>query len=173
MEIKKPALLKLVSGKYLTLLLYQRRPDVGKKEKTQAEYLLEELRVIPKLIEQLKLDIEATRSSVLSSPQWSDMKVSGGIRQSQTDKNVSIIDVSDYNLAEIEKLVQRKQEIIDIIMQMPDITQRHVLITTFVNCQTYDEAIDRLEMNRNTYYAIKRKAIENLNDLLNNTTIVL
>ena len=146
---------------------------MGKKEKTQAEYLLEELRVIPKLIEQLKLDIEATRSSVLSSPQWSDMKVSGGIRQSQTDKNVSIIDVSDYNLAEIEKLVQRKQEIIDIIMQMPDITQRHVLVTTFVNCQTYDEAIDRLEMNRNTYYAIKRKAIENLNDLLNNTTIVL
>ena len=146
---------------------------MGKKEKTQAEYLLEELRVIPKLIEQLKLDIEATRSSVLSSPQWSDMKVSGGIRQSQTDKNVSIIDVSDYNLAEIEKLVQRKQEIIDIIMQLPDITQRHVLITTFVNCQTYDEAIDRLEMNRNTYYAIKRKAIENLNDLLNNTTIVL
>ena len=92
--------------------------------------------------------------------------MSGGIRQSQTDKNVSIIDVSDYNLAEIEKLVQRKQEIIDIIMQMPDITQRHVLVTTFVNCQTYDEAIDRLEMNRNTYYAIKRKAIENLNDFL-------
>ena len=102
------------------------------KVKTEAEVLLEELRLIPKMIKQLKVDIEATRSSLLTSPQWSDMKVSGGVRQSQTDKNVSIIDASDYGLAEIEKLVRRKQEIIDIIMQMPDIVQRHILITTYI-----------------------------------------
>lgn len=139
---------------------------MGKKEKTQAEYLLEELRVIPKLIEQLKLDIEATRSSVLSSPQWSDMKVSGGIRQSQTDKNVSIIDISDYNLAEIEKLVQRKQEIIDIIMQMPDIVQRHILITTYARCESFEEARLVLGIGKDKYYTIKRKGVASLDKLL-------
>ena len=68
------------------------------KTKTKAEYLLEELRLIPKMIKQLKLDIENTRSSLLTSPQWSDMKVSGGVRRTQTDKNVSIIEGSGYGL---------------------------------------------------------------------------
>jgi len=140
--------------------------------KTKADYILEELRLIPKTIKQLKLDIENTRSSLLTSPQWSDMKVSGGVRRTQTDKNVSIIDASDYGLAEIDRLVKRREEIIGIIMQIPDSAQRHVLLTTYLNCQTFDEAIDKLELNRNKYYTIKQKAIKSLNLILERTEIV-
>lgn len=135
--------------------------------KTKADYILEELRLIPKTIKQLKLDIENTRSSLLTSPQWSDMKMSGGVRRTQTDKNVSIIDASDYGLAEIDRLVKRREEIIGVIMQIPDSAQRHVLLTTYLNCQTFDEAIDKLELNRNKYYTIKAKAVRNLNVILN------
>ena len=135
--------------------------------KTKADYILEELRLIPKTIKQLKLDIENTRSSLLTSPQWSDMKVSGGVRRTQTDKNVSIIDASDYGLAEIDRLVKRREEIIGVIMQIPDSAQRHVLLTTYLNCQTFDEAIDKLELNRNKYYTIKAKAVRSLNVILN------
>lgn len=131
--------------------------------KTKADYILEELRLIPKTIKQLKLDIENTRSSLFTSPQWSDMKVSGGVRRTQTDKNVSIIDASDYGLAE----VKRREEIIGVIMQIPDSAQRHVLLTTYLNCQTFDEAIDKLELNRNKYYTIKAKAVKSLNVILN------
>ena len=140
--------------------------------KTKADYILEELRLIPKTIKQLKLDIENTRSSLLTSPQWSDMKVSGGVRRTQTDKYVSIIDASDYGLAEIDRLVKRREEIIGIIMQIPDSAQRHVLLTTYLNCQTFDEAIDKLELNRNKYYTIKQKAIKSLNVILERTEIV-
>ena len=135
--------------------------------KTKADYILEELRLIPKTIKQLKLDIENTRSSLLTSPKWSDMKVSGGVRCTQTDKNVSIIDASDYGLAEIDRLVKRREEIIGVIMQIPDSAQRHVLLTTYLNCQTFDEAIDKLELNRNKYYTIKAKAVRSLNVILN------
>lgn len=135
--------------------------------KTKADYILEELRLIPKTIKQLKLDIENTRSSLLTSPQWSDMKMSGGVRRTQTDKNVSIIDASDYGLAEIDRLVKRREEIIGVIMQIPDSAQRHVLLTTYLNCQTFDEAIDKLELNRNKYYTIKAKAVKSLNVILN------
>ena len=135
--------------------------------KTKADYILEELRLIPKTIKQLNLDIENTRSSLLTSPQWSDMKMSGGVRRTQTDKNVSIIDASDYGLAEIDRLVKRREEIIGVIMQIPDSAQRHVLLTTYLNCQTFDEAIDKLELNRNKYYTIKAKAVKSLNVILN------
>ena len=143
------------------------------KSKTEAEYLLEELRLIPKMIKQLKLDIEATRSSLLTSPQWSDMKVSGGVRRTQTDKNVSIIDASDYGLAEIDRLIKRREEIIGIIMKIPDAAQRHVLLTTYLRCETFDEAIDMLELNRNKYYTIKTEAVKNLNIILNCDKIIL
>ena len=140
--------------------------------KTKADYILEELRLIPKTIKQLKLDIENTRSSLLTSPQWSDMKVSGGVRRTQTDKNVSIIDASDYGLAEIDRLTKRREEIIGVIMQIPDSAQRYVLLTTYLNCQTFDEAIDKLELNRNKYYTIKAKAVRSLNIILNQYEIV-
>lgn len=140
--------------------------------KTKADYILEELRLIPKTIKQLKLDIENTRSSLLTSPKWSDMKVSGGVRRTQTDKNVSIIDASDYGLEEIDRLVKRREEIIGVIMQIPDSAQRHVLLTTYLNCQTFDEAIDKLELNRNKYYTIKAKAVKSLNIILNQYEIV-
>lgn len=140
--------------------------------KTKAEYLLEELRLIPKMIKQLKLDVEATRSSLLTSPQWSDMKVSGGVRRTQTDKNVSIIDASDYGLAEIDRLIKRREKIIGIIMRIPDVAQRHVLLTTYLRCETFDEAIDMLELNRNKYYIIKTKAVKNLNIILNRDKII-
>lgn len=142
------------------------------KSKTEAEYLLEELRLIPKIIKQLKLDIEATRSSLLTSPKWSDMKVSGGIRQSQTDKNVSIIDTSDYCTVEIDRLIKRREEIIGIIMRIPDAAQRHVLLTTYLRCETFDEAIDKLELNRNKYYTTKTKAVKNLNIILSRDKII-
>lgn len=143
------------------------------KDKTPAHYLLEELRIIPKLIAELRADIEATRSSVLSSPKWSDMKVQGGLRLSQEDKNIAIVDVTDYNTKQIDTLVKRRQEIIDLLMTLPDMLQRHVLVTTYVNCQTFDEAIDRLEMNRNNYYMLKRKGVDSLDALLNRTKSVL
>ncbi|QBX24935.1 hypothetical protein Javan220_0031 [Streptococcus phage Javan220] len=141
------------------------------RTKTKADYMLEELRLIPKMIKQLKLDIEATQASLLASPQWSDMKVSGGLKRTQTDKNVSIIDASDYGKAEIARLVERREEIVCTIMQIPDMAQRHVLLTTYLNCETFDEAIDKLELNRNKYYTIKQKAIKTLNIILERTEL--
>ena len=137
-----------------------------KRKKTQAEYLLEELRVIPKLIEQLKRDIEITRGSLLTSPQWSDVKVSGCIKRSQEDKNIAIIDVSDYNIAKIEKLLKRKQEIVDTVMEIPDMVQRHVLITTYLNCETTKEARIVLCIGKDKYNNIKQEAIESLDSIL-------
>lgn len=142
------------------------------RTKTKADYMLEELRLIPKMIKQLKLDIEATQASLLTSPRWSDMKVSGGLKRTQTDKNVSIIDASDYGKAEIARLIERREEIVCTIMQIPDVAQRHVLLTTYLNCETFDEAIDKLELNRNKYYTIKQKAIKSLNVILERTEIV-
>ncbi|MGT2802975.1 DUF1492 domain-containing protein [Streptococcus henryi] len=110
---------------------------------------------------------------MLTSPQWSDMRVQGGLKKSQEDKNIAIIDVSDYNVAEIEKLIERKKYIIELIMQIPDMAQRHILITTYARCESFDEAMDVLQLtgNRNKYYTIKRKAVQSLENILKHTDL--
>lgn len=141
------------------------------KKQTEAQILLHELRSIPKLIAILKQDIEFTRSSVLTSPKWSDMKVSGGVRTSQESKNIAIVDITAYNTEEIKKLVARREEIIQIIMTVPDIVLRYVLLATYVNTETCDEAMEYLDIrNRNKYFTLKREAEESLDMILKGTT---
>ncbi|RMI47995.1 hypothetical protein DIY12_09970, partial [Streptococcus iniae] len=77
------------------------------RNQTKADMLLKDLRVIPKLIKELERDM-TTSQSVLSSPQWSDMKVQGGIKQSQTDKNINNIIKGEYYAEQIGELDRRK-----------------------------------------------------------------
>lgn len=128
------------------------------KGQTEAEKLLNELRIIPKMISEIERDIVANETSLLSSPQWSDMKVSGGIRKSQEDKNVAIISKNEHNYQHIKELQNRKDELVGMIMQMPDMILRHVLYTTYVTCETNDEAMDRLYLGRTKFHTIKQKA---------------
>lgn len=143
------------------------------KDKTKAECLLEELRTIPKIIKSLEKDNEAMRNSVLSSPQWSDMKVQGGLKKSQEDKNIAVIDVTDFNNAEIERLVKRRKKIVEAVRSIPDMIQSHVLLVTYANCETFDEAMHVLELtgSRNKYFTIKRKALKSLENILIHTDL--
>ena len=139
------------------------------KGQTKAEELLNELRVIPKIIKTLAEDSEAIRGSLLTSPQWSDMRVQGGLRQSQEDKNIKVIDKTEYHQEEIDKLIKRREEITSIIMQLPMI-QAHILNVTYLKCDNYDEAMDYLDIrNRNKYFKNLRIAKEKLNLILKDT----
>lgn len=136
---------------------------MARNDMTEAEKLLKELQTIPKIINELKLDIERTQSSLLSSPQWNDMRVTGGVRKSQEDKNIYIIDISEYNRKEVERLVKRKEEIMSLIHSLEP-EQCLLLITAYCNCQFPTEAIEKLGWGKDKFYIIKRLALKNLND---------
>ncbi|MFF1072155.1 DUF1492 domain-containing protein [Streptococcus pyogenes] len=137
---------------------------MARNEITEAHKILKELQMIPKIIKELKLDIERTQASLLSSPQWSDMRVSGGVRQTQTDKNVAIIDAKDYNLAEIDKLLKRKEEILDIISKL-DAEPRLLLIRAYVIEKYPSDCIEKYYSEKK-YYTVKRIAIDQLNAVI-------
>ncbi|ESR08738.1 DUF1492 domain-containing protein [Streptococcus iniae] len=142
---------------------------MAKKEVTEAEKLLKELHNIPKIIEALKLDVERTRHSLIASPKWSDIRVIGGVKQTQEDKNISIIDLTDYNQSEINRLLNRKQEIIDLINKL-DAEHSLLLIRAFVLEEFPSDCIGKFYTERK-FYMIKKVAIENLNKLLSNEVI--
>ena len=116
---------------------------MAKREVTEAVKMLNELRIIPKLVSELKQDLEATRTSLISSPKWSDMKVTGGIKRSQDDKYVDIIDTTSYHQQEIDNLFKRKDDILEIINSL-EVEQRLLIITSYCNCRYLNETIEKL-----------------------------
>ncbi len=127
-----------------------------------ARELLNELKYIPKKIQLLKEDIEATRKSLIKSPTYSDTRVKGGTLYSQEDKFVSIIDTTDYNKQLISELLDRKKEIILILNKLEDI-EYIILFTLYCNDLTNDEAMEKLDIrHRNKFFKLKKQAIEHL-----------
>ena len=131
-----------------------------------ARELLNELKYIPKKIQLLKEDIEATRKSLIKSPTYSDTRVKGGTLYSQEDKFVSIIDTTDYNKQLISELLDRKKEIILILNKLEDI-EYIILFTLYCNDLTNDEAMEKLDIrHRNKFFKLKKQAIEHLQMIL-------
>ncbi|MTB56883.1 DUF1492 domain-containing protein [Streptococcus uberis] len=121
-----------------------------------AKELLNELKYIPKKIQLLKEDIEATRKSLIKSPTYSDIKVKGGKQFSQEDKLVSIIDLIDYNKQLIRELLDRKGEILQILNKL-DHLEYMILFTLYCNNLTNDEAMDKVDIrNRNEFFKLVR-----------------
>ena len=134
-----------------------------------ARELLNELKYIPKKIQLLKEDIEATRKSLIKSPTYSDTRVKGGTPYSQEDKLVSIIDTTDYNKQLIRELLDRKGEILQILNKL-DHLEYLILFTLYCNDLTNDEAKDKLDIrNRNKFFKLKKQATEHLQMIMENS----
>lgn len=136
-----------------------------------AKELLNELKYIPKKIQLLKEDIEATRKSLIKSPTYSDIKVKGGKPYSQEDKLVSIIDLIDYNKSQIQLLLKRKEEIISILNKLEDI-EFLVLFTQYCNDLTNEETMEKTGIRyRNKYFKLRKQAIHHLQLILEDMVI--
>lgn len=136
-----------------------------------AKELLNELKYIPKKIQLLKEDIEATRKSLIKSPTYSDIKVKGGKPYSQEDKLVSIIDLIDYNKSQIQLLLKRKEEIISILNKLEDI-EFLVLFTQYCNDLTNEETMEKTGIRyRNKYFKLRKQAIHHLQLILEDMVV--
>lgn len=137
----------------------------------EAKELLNELKYIPKKIQLLKEDIEATRKSLIKSPTYSDIKVKGGKPYSQEDKLVSIIDLIDYNKSQIQLLLKRKEEIISILNKLEDI-EFLVLFTQYCNDLTNEETMEKTGIRyRNKYFKLRKQAIHHLQLILEDMVV--
>lgn len=136
-----------------------------------AKELLNELKYIPKKIQLLKEDIEATRKSLIKSPTYSNIKVKGGKPYSQEDKLVSIIDLIDYNKSQIQLLLKRKEEIISILNKLEDI-EFLVLFTQYCNDLTNEETMEKTGIRyRNKYFKLRKQAIHHLQLILEDMVV--
>ncbi|EGJ27281.1 hypothetical protein Javan425_0028 [Streptococcus phage Javan425] len=127
---------------------------MGKNQTPKANRFINDLKAIPKLIESLERDSNIMNRSLIKSPQWNDMSVSGGVRKTQEDKNIDAIVKTDYYSKQIEELKRKKENMINIIIQNTGLCESHVLIKTIESEDSY-QAMEKLDIgNRNKYFKI-------------------
>ncbi|KLL40510.1 hypothetical protein WA04_03965 [Streptococcus agalactiae] len=135
------------------------------RNQTKAELMLKRLKGLKLSIRELEKEMNCS-NILITSPQFSDMKVSGGIRQSQEDKNIAIISQNEWYLDKISELQKEKTKLLDNIYKLDDIGQINVLIAAYLTYDTFEEAWDGLNISSSTFYSIKRKAIIKLNEVI-------
>lgn len=135
------------------------------RNQTKAELMLKRLKGLKLSIRELEKEMNCS-NILITSPQFSDMKVSGGIRRSQEDKNIAIISQNEWYLDKISELQKEKTKLLDNIYKLDDIGQINVLIAAYLTYDTFEEAWDGLNISGSTFYSIKRKAIIKLNEVI-------
>lgn len=109
------------------------------RNQTKAELMLKRLKGLKLSIRELEKEMNCSNILITSS-QFSDMKVSGGIRQSQEDKNIAIISQNEWYLDKISELQKEKTKLLDNIYKLDDIGQINVLIAAYLTYDTFEEA---------------------------------
>ncbi|MBM7635576.1 DUF1492 domain-containing protein [Streptococcus saliviloxodontae] len=132
----------------------------------EAIEMLEELREIPKLIQSLNDDVISVQNGLYRTARLSVDKVAGGKQIAQDDRIINNIDTIDRYQDTINNLLDRKEQIVSFIMRLDNMKEKRLLIVTYLNSQTLDEAIEKMQISRKLYFKIKSKAIENLGKLI-------
>ncbi|MGT2832374.1 hypothetical protein JavanS250_0002 [Streptococcus satellite phage Javan250] len=131
-----------------------------------AKQLINQLKSIPKLIQMLEEDREATLSVVYGSQSYSDTRVQTSKTNAQEARTVAYLDQSDYMLKQIEQLHEERKSLLEYIHKVDDLNLVVVLFA-IINNGTLTEAQDHLDVSRSTFFRLKREAMAKLDEVLN------
>ncbi|MGT2832974.1 hypothetical protein [Streptococcus halotolerans] len=131
-----------------------------------AKQLINQLKSIPKLIQTLEEDREATLSVVYGSQSYSDIRVQTSKTNAQEAKTVAYLDQSDYLLKQIEQLHAERQSMLEYVYKVDDLNLVMVLFA-IINNGTLTEAQGHLDVSRSTFFRLKREAMAKLDEVLN------
>ncbi|WP_438831975.1 hypothetical protein [Streptococcus pluranimalium] len=133
-----------------------------------AKQLIKELQTIPKFIRDLEEERQATLSLLYGSHGYSDTRVRTSKTNAQEAKTVAYLDKNDYMLKYIEQLHQERQRLLEYVYGVKDMKLVLVLLT-IINSETLTEAQDKLEIGKSKFFREKKKAMNALDEVLNQT----
>ncbi|MEQ9763330.1 hypothetical protein [Streptococcus jiangjianxini] len=132
-----------------------------------AKQLINQLKSIPKLIQTLEEDREATLSIVYGSQSYSDTRVQISKTNAVESKTVAYLDQSNYLMKQIEQLHNERKQLLNILQQIKDLELVMVLFA-IVNTETLTEAQEHLDISRSKFFRLKKEAMAELDKVLVN-----
>ena len=125
----------------------------------KAKELLSELQNLDMDIQSRIDEINELEAGLLSSPNWSEVKVKGGQTRKIDDVYAQLITMKDEIEKDTNVVINRKMELGRMINKLTNPKHRTILRMTYINKGTADSICYDLKMSRTTYYRLKNEAI--------------
>jgi len=111
-------------------------------------------------------EINELEAGLLSSPNWSEVKVKGGQPRKIDDVYAQLITMKDAIEQDTNAIIDRKLELGRMINKLSNPKHRTILRMTYINKGTADSICYDLKMSRTTYYRLKNEAISALEEVI-------
>nr|DAN54375.1 MAG TPA: Protein of unknown function (DUF1492) [Caudoviricetes sp.] len=111
-------------------------------------------------------EINELEAGLLSSPNWSEVKVKGGQPRKIDDVYAQLITMKDAIEQDTNAIIDRKLELGRMINKLSNPKHRTILRMTYINKGTADSICYDLKMSRTTYYRLKNEAILALEEVI-------
>lgn len=132
----------------------------------KAKELLSELQNLDMDIQSRIDEINELEAGLLSSPNWSEVKVKGGQPRKIDDVYAQLITMKDAIEQDTNAIINRKLELGRMINKLSNPKHRTILRMTYINKGTADSICYDLKMSRTTYYRLKNEAISALEEVI-------
>lgn len=132
----------------------------------KAKELLSELQNLDMDIQSRIDEINELEAGLLSSPNWSEVKVKGGRPRKIDDVYAQLITMKDAIEKDTNAIINRKLELGRMINKLSNPKHRTILRMTYINKMYVDDICDKLSISKSSYYGMRKVAIEELNVIL-------
>ena len=132
----------------------------------KAKELLSELQNLDMDIQSRIDEINELEAGLLSSPNWSEVKVKGGQPRKIDDVYAQLITMKDAIEQDTNAIINRKLELGRMINKLSNPKHRTILRMTYINKMYVDDVCDKMEISRTTFYTWRNMAISELDEVL-------
>lgn len=132
----------------------------------KAKELLSELQNLDMDIQSRIDEINELEAGLLSSPNWSEVKVKGGQPRKIDDVYAQLITMKDAIEQDTNAIINRKMELGRMINKLTNPKHRTILRMTYINKMYVDDICDKMEISRTTFYTWRNMAISELDEVL-------
>lgn len=132
----------------------------------KAKELLSELQNLDMDIQSRIDEINELEAGLLSSPNWSEVKVKGGQPRKIDDVYAQLITMKGEIEKDTNVIINRKIELGRMINKLANPKHRTILRMTYINKMYVDDICDKLSISKSSYYNMRKIAIEELDVIL-------
>ncbi|HHK6281338.1 TPA: DUF1492 domain-containing protein [Streptococcus pneumoniae] len=111
-------------------------------------------------------EINELEAGLLSSPNWSEVKVKGGQPRKIDDVYAQLITMKGEIEQDTNAIINRKLELGRMINQLSNPKHRTILRMAYINKMYVDDICDKMEISRTTFYTWRNVAISELDEVL-------
>jgi phage protein len=132
----------------------------------KAKELLSELQNLDMDIQSRIDEINELEAGLLSSPNWSEVKVKGAQPRKIDDVYAQLITMKGEIEKDTNVIINRKIELGRMINKLANPKHRTILRMTYINKMYVDDICDKLAISKSSYYSMRKVAIEELEVIL-------